>query len=219
MNTVPNPSDPSSQPPKDKTKDQNEPAPAEKKVFGFALGEDLTQPVKPIPGSKSAETEKAQKSDKPPKPVKGAKRSWVIYDINKMTILSFSALAVLGVIGAIAIFYVFNIKMVDKYPIKIDIKAKEEKTPVKDKAKGPEKPQEKAKQVQAPAPKKNTYSLSSQVSLSLDGIVSADGKNMALIDDQIVEVGDNIKGAKIIAISPNYVVVSFQGKDFTLTLK
>ena len=216
MNMLPNPS---SQTPKDKAKDQNEPAQAEKKVFGFALGEDLTQPVKPIPGAKLPETEQSKKNANSSKPVKGSKRDWVIYDINKMTVLSFTALAVLGVIGAVLIFYVFNIKMADKYPIKVDMKVKEEKAPAKDKAQVPGKPQEKPKQVQAPAPMKNTYALSPQVSVSLDGIVSADGKNVALIDDQIVEVGDTVKGAQVLSITPNEVVVSFQGKKSTLILK
>ncbi len=205
--------------PKDKSKDKTETPPAEKKVFGFGLGEDLTQPVKPIPGAKLPETEQSEKDTKASKSIKGARRDWVIYDINKMTVLSFTALTVLGVIGAIFVFYVFNIKMADKYPIKIDMKVKEEKAPVKDKAKVSGKPQEKPKQVQAPAPKKNTYALSPQVSLSLDGIVSVDGKNLALIDDQIVEVGDTVKGAQILSITPNEVIVSFQGKESTLTLK
>ena len=204
--------------PKDKSKENNEPAPVVKKVFGFGLNEDLTQPVKPIPGAKTTQAEKEEQNNKASKPIKGAKRDWVIYDVKNMSLPSFVALIVLGLIGAVSVFYVFSVKMKDLYPIIIKPPAKE-KPAVKSKTTGPEKAQEKPKQVQAPAPKKNSFVLSPQVTLSLDGIVSANGKNMALIDDQIVEVGDTIKGAKVISISPNDVVVSFQGKDSTLTLK
>lgn len=208
----------SSQHPKDKSKEKSELPPAEKKVFGFNLGEDLTQPVKPIPGSKNAEAEKMVKDDKASKPIKGARRDWIIHDISNMSLPSFTAIIVLGLIGVVLVYYVFSVKMKDKYPIQIKTPIPE-KPAEKDTPKGPEKPKEKPKQVKAPALKKNSYVLSPHVTLSLDGIVSADGKNIALIDDQIVEVGDIIKGAQVLSITPNEVVVSFQGKDVTMTLK
>lgn len=185
----------------------------EPKVGGFKLGEDLTQPLRPIAGAKPIETKPAASDKKDAqKPSIG---NWVIYDVRKMNPVTFMLMVFFGLLGTALVFYVFGYKLKDKFIIKVsprqEVKA----------SKGKEKTDAnlKKKEVLAVPIEKNIFNLGPGVSLSLDGIVSTQGRNLALIDNQVVQVGDTIKEALVVSISPNEVIVSFQGKEIPLTMK
>jgi len=56
--------------------------------------------------------------------------------------------------------------------------------------------------------------------LRLTGIILDPKTPTALINDEIVHVGDRVEGAKVLAIdSPNYVRVEYEGKPYSLELK
>lgn len=53
--------------------------------------------------------------------------------------------------------------------------------------------------------------------LILNGTLISEDKNLAIINDQIVEVGEEIDGVKILNIlSPGQVLVEFEGQEFTI---
>ncbi|MEW6170079.1 MAG: hypothetical protein AB1472_00745 [Candidatus Omnitrophota bacterium] len=188
-------------------------APEEPKVGGFKLGEDLTQPLKPIPGAKPIEKKVVilDKKDAE-KPSIG---KWVIYDVRKMSPAIFLLMVFFGLVGTALVFYIFNYKLKDKFIIK----ASPRQEMISPKGKGKPDANSKKKETVVVPIEKNIFNLGSGVSLSLDGIVSSEGTNLALIDNQVVQVGDTIKGALVVAISPNEVIVSFQGKEIPLTIK
>lgn len=197
-------------------KNEEEKPKPETTVFGFGINEDLTQPIKPLEGTKQAEDKTPIKDALGQKATaKSLKRSWVIHDIKNMNPVAFILLIILGIAGAVLVFYIFNVKMRDKYLVQI-VNLTKPKATQANATKG--KPDLKTPAPQLP-PQKNMFVLSPELSLSLDGIVSSEGKNLALINDQIVEVGDIIKGAQVLSITPNVVVVSFQGKEITMTFK
>jgi hypothetical protein len=197
---------PKTLPPEKKEEITKEP----KFVTPFYEQEDLTQPIKPIPGAKPLK--ETIKSDS--KTAKRPVRARTIYDVRKMNPIAFIFLIVFGLLGSALVFYLFSIKMKDKYLIVVP-QEKVVNTPSV-KSQGNSTP---ANAENSKAPSRNMFLLSPEVTLSLGGIMSSDGENVALIDDQIVLVGDTIKGAKIIAITPTEVILLFQGKEITMTLK
>ncbi|MBU2541198.1 MAG: hypothetical protein KJ593_04790 [Candidatus Omnitrophica bacterium] len=173
---------------------------------GFAAGEDLTQPIKPIAGTRPiAEQEKDVAKEKATK--RPRLHMWTIHDIRHMNPFAFIAMIVFGLLGSLLVFYLFAFKFQDKYLVQVT----EEGPVTTPEASGAQPVQKKSK--------KNLFHLSPEISLSLDGIVSSEGRNLALIDDQIVEVGDTIKGAKVISVGSREVVLSFGGKEFVLTIE
>jgi len=54
--------------------------------------------------------------------------------------------------------------------------------------------------------------------LVLQGVTIHAGIREALINGQIVGVGDEVEGAKVVAIEPMRVRLSFDGREFTLSL-
>ncbi|MBN2097764.1 MAG: hypothetical protein JW714_04720 [Candidatus Omnitrophica bacterium] len=55
--------------------------------------------------------------------------------------------------------------------------------------------------------------------LSLSGIIYDQDKPLALINQQVVNTGSLISGARVMEIQPDSVRLSFQGEQFTLQLK
>lgn len=53
----------------------------------------------------------------------------------------------------------------------------------------------------------------------LKGIVYSQKKPLAVINSQTLSVGGEIKGAKVLKISPDFVVLSYQGKKKILKLE
>ncbi len=204
----------SSKEPGNQPEAKNAQASEEPKVAGFKIGEDLTQPLKPIEGAKPIEKKlvTGEKKDA----IKPSIGNWVIYDVRRMNPFMFLLMVFFGLLGAALVFYIFSYKLKDKFIVKVSPK-QEIITP---KAKGKvSSDSPKKKEVEVVPLEKNIFQLSPQVSLSLDGIVSTEGRNLALIDNQVVQVGDTIKGAVVVSISPNEVIVSFGGKEITLNMK
>ena len=170
----------------------------------FSADEDLTQPIKPIPGARSIKEQK-NSEDKEAPTVK-LRRTWNIYDVRHMNPFAFIVMILFGLLGCALVFYIFNYKLKDKYFIQAEIDA--------DSAAGTAE----GGLSQAERPTKNLFFLSPEISLTLDGILSSEGENLALIDDEILKVGDAIKGAKIISIGIDEVELFFGGKKFTLPL-
>ncbi|MDY7011703.1 MAG: hypothetical protein SVV80_13280 [Planctomycetota bacterium] len=54
--------------------------------------------------------------------------------------------------------------------------------------------------------------------LTLSGILASDGKRYAIINNQMVAVGDNINGVKVVGIGKYHVVLEKDGKQFTLRM-
>jgi hypothetical protein len=182
---------------------------------GFAFGEDLTQPLKPIEGSKPAEQPKfkSKAEVKSQVPATHKRRTWTVYDVRNMNSGAFIFFIFFGLLGCALVFYIFNYKLKDQFLIQAqDLPFSATSASARSGTTG-------TKKSGVEPAKKNLFYLSPEISLSLDGIVSSGGKNVALIDDQIVEVGDTIKGATVLSIGAREVALSFQGKEIILILK
>ncbi|HEY7774079.1 MAG TPA: hypothetical protein VIC26_12920 [Marinagarivorans sp.] len=59
----------------------------------------------------------------------------------------------------------------------------------------------------------------SHVDLVLSAIADVGGRSFAIVNDRRVYVGDSVSGAIIEKISENYVVYSYQGKQYTLKMR
>ena len=55
--------------------------------------------------------------------------------------------------------------------------------------------------------------------LALEGIIDGSGRPMVIIDDIILSEGDTIKGAMVIKIEGDSVILMHDQKEFTLSLK
>lgn len=55
--------------------------------------------------------------------------------------------------------------------------------------------------------------------LILSGVAVSGDKSWAVINDRVVRLGDNVKGAKIVAIYSGRVELEFEGNSITLTIK
>lgn len=54
--------------------------------------------------------------------------------------------------------------------------------------------------------------------LTLSGILASDGKGYAIINNQMLAVGDNIDGARVVTIGKRHVVLEKDGKQFVVRM-